>query len=338
MGNSSNNAKGTVLITGANGSLGSALVSRLLSTPETAAYHGIYTARNADSAPALRSALQKGKLAGSHSYDVISLELTNLAAVRTTAAMINKRVAAGEIPPIRALVLNAGYLEFLRQTWTEDGFDMTFASNYLGHWLLAILLLQSMDRQAGRIVVIGSESHDLHNSKSKAAFNEEKWMVFLDDHGCDAIARGTWSTNKEDPSFYSPELQRRLDADPEFSNICVLGIDPGSIATDITRRGPWLIRVLIFGIIVPLIARIAVWLNPNGPIRTIDRGTADILAAALGFDEPIWESPKAMYFYGSRVEEMTAEAMDEKKRQLLWKDTLGYTNLKKGETVLANWM
>lgn len=203
MGNLNNNAKGTFLITGANGSLGSALVSRLISTPETAAYHGIYTARNADAAPALRSVLQKGKLAGLHTYDVISLELTNLAAVRTAAVIINKRVAAGEIPPIRALVLNAGYLEFLQQSWTEDGFDMTFASNYLGHWLLAVLLLQSMDSQVGRIVVIGSESHDPHHSKSKAAFNEEKWMTFIDDRGCDAIARGTWSTNKDDPSFHS---------------------------------------------------------------------------------------------------------------------------------------
>lgn len=87
-----------------------------MSRPETAAYHGIYTARNADAAPALKSALQAGRFAGSQSHDVISLELTNLGAIRTAAARINKRVAAGEIPPIRALVLNAGYLEFLRQT------------------------------------------------------------------------------------------------------------------------------------------------------------------------------------------------------------------------------
>lgn len=203
MGISSNNQKGTILVTGANGSLGSALVSRIVSKPETAAYHGIYTARNADAAPQLRSALQAGSLTGSHSHDVVSLELTNLSHVRSTAAAINKRVAAGEIPPIRALVLNAGYLEFLRQTWTGDGFDMTFASNYLGHWLLALLLLQSMDTEAGRIVIIGSESHDPHNSKSKAAFNQDKWMTFIDDNGCDAIARGTWSTTEEDPTFHS---------------------------------------------------------------------------------------------------------------------------------------
>lgn len=198
-----NNKKGTILVTGANGSLGSALVSRLVSTVETAAYHGIYTVRNAKQAAGLDAALQTGKFVDSHSHDVISLELTSLSSVRCAAASINARVASGEIPPIRALVLNAGYLEFLSQTWTDDGFDTTFASNYLGHWLLAILLLQSMDSQAGRIVVVGSESHDPFNSKSKAAFNQEKWMTFIGDDGCDPIARGTWSTTEEDPSFHS---------------------------------------------------------------------------------------------------------------------------------------
>lgn len=122
-----------------------------------------------------------------------------------------------------------------------------------------------------------------------------------------------------------------------LSRVCVLGIDPGSISTNLVRRGPWLIRVFIFKIIVPFLARLAVWLQPNGPIRTIDVGTADILAASLEPGEPVGESPKAMYFYGSRVEEMTKEARDEKKRARLWKDTLRYTGLKEGETVLKNW-
>lgn len=114
-------------------------------------------------------------------------------------------------------------------------------------------------------------------------------------------------------------------------------MDPGSIATDLVRRGPWFIRTLIFGIIVPLIARLAVWLQPNGPIRTLEIGTADMLNACLGSDEPIGEYPKGMYFYGSRVEKMTPEAKDEKKRERLWKDTLRYTGLELGETTLSRW-
>jgi len=70
------------------------------------------------------------------------------------------RVSNGEIPPIRALILNAGFLDFGKQSWTQDGLDVTFAANYLGHWLLTLLLLKNIDREAGRIVILGSQSHE----------------------------------------------------------------------------------------------------------------------------------------------------------------------------------
>lgn len=193
--------KGTILLTGANGSLGSEMVSQMVSSRELSNYHGIYAVRDANTAPVLAAALGSGIHSASHPRDIISLDLADLASVRATAANINARVTAGEIPPLRAIFLNAGYLEFTAQAWTPDGFDMTFASNYLGHWLLALLLLQSMDATHGRIVVVGSESHDPFNSKSKAAFNQERYMTFMAD-GSEAIARGTWSPAKEDTSFH----------------------------------------------------------------------------------------------------------------------------------------
>lgn len=150
--------KGTVVLTGANGGLGVAMVKKIVSRPELAAFHGLYVVRDATSSPALQSAI-KGA-ARPHPHDVLSLDLTRLDDVRKVAASINSLVAAGEIPPIRALILNAAYLEFENQTWTEDGFDTTFAAAYLGHWLLTMLLLQSMDRDSGRIVVIGSSAHE----------------------------------------------------------------------------------------------------------------------------------------------------------------------------------
>lgn len=62
-------------------------------------------------------------------------------------------------------------------------------------------------------------------------------------------------------------------------------------------------------------------------------GAADVIATALERGE----SPKGMYFYRSGISEMTSEAKDEKKRERLWVDTIRYTQLKAGETVLANW-
>ncbi|RWA11141.1 hypothetical protein EKO27_g3952 [Xylaria grammica] len=151
--------KGSILVTGANGGLGSAIAEHIAKKPELSTYHGLYTVRDAASAPALASALAHGGSSHPHEHDVISLDLTKLDNVRQVANHINGRVSAGQIPPIKALILAAGHQDFGKQTWTGDGFDTTFASNYLGHWLLTLMLLQSMDKTASRIVIIGSWSH-----------------------------------------------------------------------------------------------------------------------------------------------------------------------------------
>lgn len=87
--------------------------------------------------------------------------------MREAAATINAKVQSGAIPRIQALILNAGLREAHGQIWTDEGLDTTFASNYLGHWLLMLLLLQSMNRESGRVVVLGGIVHEqVHSSTS----------------------------------------------------------------------------------------------------------------------------------------------------------------------------
>jgi len=148
---------GSILITGANGGLGRGIVSKILSTPKLSAHHGIYTVRDASAAPELQSILKKST-ATAHSNELLSLDLSRLSNVRKVASAINARVTSGEIPPLSALILNAGFNDHGQHALTEDRFDMSFVSTYLGHWLLTLLLLQSMDRKSGRIVVLGSGS------------------------------------------------------------------------------------------------------------------------------------------------------------------------------------
>jgi NAD(P)-dependent dehydrogenase (short-subunit alcohol dehydrogenase family) len=151
---------GTIVLTGANGGLGSAIVARILSDSSLAqTHHGIYTVRNDKSAENIKAVLQKSAQSG-HTYDLLPLDLSSLSSARTAAAEINRRVKNGDIPPVRALILNAGWQEYTTQTITKDGFDMAFQVNYLSHFLLTLLLLQSMDPQNGRIVVLGSWSHE----------------------------------------------------------------------------------------------------------------------------------------------------------------------------------
>lgn len=79
--------KGTIIVTGANGGLGSAIAEHIASRPELLGHHGIYIVRDASTAPALAAALSRGS--PSHKQEVVSLDLTNLANVRQVAQHIN---------------------------------------------------------------------------------------------------------------------------------------------------------------------------------------------------------------------------------------------------------
>lgn len=93
-------SKGTIVVTGANGALGSAIAEQIASKPELSACHGVYTVRDAAAAPALTSALGDS----SHPHDVLSLDLTSLENVRQVAESINVR-RTGAVPPVRTYTL-----------------------------------------------------------------------------------------------------------------------------------------------------------------------------------------------------------------------------------------
>ncbi len=151
--------QGSILVTGSNGTLGFNIVDQIVSKPATAdKYYGLYTVRNPAKAPYLAGVLAKAPK--THQHEVLPLDFDHLQSVRDFAADVNARVAAGALPPIRALVWNAGFQETDVQTFTDDGFDRSFQSNYLGHWLLTVLLLGSMDKKDGRIVIVGSWTHE----------------------------------------------------------------------------------------------------------------------------------------------------------------------------------
>jgi len=217
--------KGTILVTGANGGLGCAIVSRLVSAPNLRAYHGIFTVRNSDSAPALDAALASA----TSSHEKVLLDLSRLGNVREVAAAINAKVQAGTIPPISAIILNAGYEEYDTQRWNEDGLEMTFVVNYLGHWLLTMLLLQSMDGETGRVVWISSWSQkqvalfvvevlfstdselkspeDPHHNLNES-YKEENYKTMITTDDLEPIAEGTWSATADEKTLWMSAYRR----------------------------------------------------------------------------------------------------------------------------------
>lgn len=88
------------------------------------------------------------------------MELSPLANAREFVHTPHTCIATRDIPPIRVLILNTGYHDLGQQSVTDKGFDTSFAANYLGDWLLTMLLLKDLDSDNGRIVVFGSSSYE----------------------------------------------------------------------------------------------------------------------------------------------------------------------------------
>lgn len=177
-------SKGAILVTGANGGLGSAIVQNIINTPDIASnYAGVYAVRKEATATTLRGTLARAP--ADHKHETVEIDLGSLASVRKTAADVNARVAQGDLPRIRALILNAGYSDYTKlvsgadenislisscgavidekcksQVLSEDGLEMTWHINFLSNMLLSLLLLQSMDAQDGRILFVSSWSHE----------------------------------------------------------------------------------------------------------------------------------------------------------------------------------
>ncbi|KAI1084622.1 NAD(P)-binding protein [Whalleya microplaca] len=351
-------SKGSILVTGANGGLGSSTVEWILYQRSIAEkYHGLYTVRKVESADAVKKVLRKAASV-QHRYDLIPLDLASLQSVRKAAESINRRVANGEIPPIRALVLSAAYQEHVTQNFTNDGFDMTFQSSYLSHFLLALLLLQSMDKKEGRIVVLGSWTHDTTDPRNKMAPFENMYVpeefheIFKDPKNIESIAKGSWGASREIPHdpdagirrygasklseiMMMRELSYRLPKDPELSGISVLSVDPGAMPSSLTRRGTWFLRVLI-PILMQLLAPIMTWWSPNGDVRTTWKSAGDVVRACFDTKD-LGQYPNGVYLNGSAVADISPEAKDKEKTTLLWRESLRYAGVKEGDTILTNW-
>lgn len=151
---------GTVVVTGANGGLGSAIAQQIVhnTSGNITSHHGLFIVRSSKTSRTLNAVLSSAP--SSFQHETISVDLSSLASVRSGTAKINALVGEGNVPRIQALIISAGFQEMYEQTFSNDGFDMTFQVNYLSQWLLVLLLLQSMDKNKGRIVIVSGQNHE----------------------------------------------------------------------------------------------------------------------------------------------------------------------------------
>lgn len=80
---------------------------------------------------------------------------------------------------------------------------------------------------------------------------------------------------------------------------------------------------------MPWLVVIFTWLWPNGSNRTTKKSSDDIIAAAFDCNPTLGERPKGMYLDGEERRQVAAEARDPRKREILWRDTVKYTGLRR---------
>jgi NAD(P)-dependent dehydrogenase (short-subunit alcohol dehydrogenase family) len=90
---------------------------------------------------------------GNKEIHVIKCDLADLQTVRDAAAELS-----GKLFAINTLINNAGGI-FAERALSKDGFELTFTSNYLGHFLLTNLLMPLLQKGQARIINVSSEAH-----------------------------------------------------------------------------------------------------------------------------------------------------------------------------------
>ena len=138
-------AEATILVTGATDGLGKRVALELAGQGATVLLHGRSRER-------LEAALEEvRRKTGGKELRSYPADLSSLGAVRGLA----EQVLSGE-ERLDALINNAGVI-VQRRTESEDGFELTFAVNYLSHFLLTSLLVgRLLDSAPARIVNVAS--------------------------------------------------------------------------------------------------------------------------------------------------------------------------------------
>jgi NAD(P)-dependent dehydrogenase (short-subunit alcohol dehydrogenase family) len=136
-----------------------------------------------------------------------------------------ENVRAAGLPPLHAIVCNAG-LQVSGTEWTEDGVEMTFGVNHLGHFALVKGLLDELTHPA-RIVVVSSGTHDpsKHTGMPDPGYTSAAEIAQPRAEQSGHDGRRRYTTSKLCNVLFTYELDRRLGHGGQ--GVTVNAFDPG---------------------------------------------------------------------------------------------------------------
>lgn len=274
MGDARDLAGRTFVVTGANAGIGRA-------TAEALARRGgrvVLAGRSEERTGAVIDSLRAES--PDHDLAFAQLDLASLASVRRCADHLLETE-----PRIDVLIANAGVAG--HRGITEDGFEIQFGVNHLGHFLLAHLLTDRLLRSApSRVVVVSSNNHHFASRIDYDAVQRStRTLVGLHEYNVSKLANVAFGV----------ELSRRV-AD---AGVTVCSLNPGRVASDVWRRIPSPFRQLMKRV-VPMLT------NEQGAQTSLHCATSPAVAAT------------GEYYQRRAVARMNPVARDAAFRRELW--------------------
>jgi NAD(P)-dependent dehydrogenase (short-subunit alcohol dehydrogenase family) len=289
----------TAVVTGANTGIGfeAALVL---------AQHGaevVLACRNpakaADAADRIRAVAPESKVS------TLRLDLASQQAVREAASELRERYER-----IDLLVNNAGGIQ-PRHAVTEDGFELTFATNHLGPFAFTGLVLDRLLPVAGsRVVTVSSIGH------------RGGRLRFDDLQLTQAYRNSTaYLQSKLANLLFAYELQRRLAA--AGAQTTALAAHPGNARTEFGRDMAAVVQVVMRPWAKPLTS----WLFQDPPVAALGTVRAAVDPDARGGD--YYGPPGRAQFtgYPERVES-SARSHDAAAQKRLWEESERLTGVR----------
>jgi NAD(P)-dependent dehydrogenase (short-subunit alcohol dehydrogenase family) len=259
------------------------------------------------------------------------LDLASLASVRAFAAELRSR----DLPPLTVLICNAGLSPTTVRERSAEGYELAFAVNYLGHFLLTHLLLDCLQPPA-RVLFVSSAAHDPARAKGPmeaARYVRAEWLAYPERNPDlptkDAVASGqAYAASKLCNVLFAYELARRLEASglstpqhPITSNAFVPGLLAG---TDLGRYQTGVMRFVWYRLL-PAVSR------AMGFGRTARQAGADLAYLAT---DPALSGVTGRYFDGRERAESSAESYDLDKAAELWQCSVQLCGLQARESPL----
>ncbi|XP_072392072.1 retinol dehydrogenase 13-like [Diabrotica undecimpunctata] len=290
----------TVLVTGANTGIGKATAKNLYERGARV----LLACRNMVKA---NEAIEDIKIQCQHSTNVgelkaIHLDLSSLKSVKECAEVILKTEDHLNILVNNACVIGVPY------TKTEDGYELTFQTNHLGHFLFTLLLMPLLMKSTpARIVNVSSVSHAMlwgEFNLNDVNFTNRKYSFIR-----------AYGESKLMNILFTKELVRKFEEN-NIKGINVYAAHPGAVSTE---AGRYFDETVFPGVYW-------MWRNLFKVFaKNPDQGAATSIYCAV--DEKC-ATETGLYYAECKVTAPAQNASDEKLAKDLWALSLGYVGLK----------